>query len=74
MCSSDLLDNILIYLAEGEDYKEYIRLVLEAFLRVDSRLKLEKCEFRVIKTIFLGYILKPRKMSINPKKIKEVKD
>ena len=59
---------------EGEDYEEYIRLVLEALLRVDSRLKLEKCEFRVTKTIFLGYILESRKISIDLKKIREVRD
>ena len=48
--------------------------MLEALLRVDSRLKLEKCEFRVTKTVFLGYILELGKMSINLEKIREVRD
>ena len=68
------LDDILIYSAEGEDHEEHVRLVLEALLRVDSRLKLEKCEFGVTKTVFLGYVLEPRKMSIDPEKIREVRD
>ena len=48
--------------------------MLEALLRVDSRLKLEKYEFRVTRTIFLGYLLEPGKMSIDPEKVREVRD
>ena len=48
--------------------------MLEALLRVDSRLKLEKYEFGVTKTVFLGYVLEPGKMSIDPEKIREVRD
>ena len=54
------LDNILIYLENKKEHKTYIKLVLDALLKVDSRLKLSKCKFRVKKTIFLGYIIYPR--------------
>ena len=40
-----------------KEYKIYIKLVLDALLKVDSRLKLSKYKFRVKKTIFLDYII-----------------
>ena len=44
--------------------------VLEALVRVDLRLKLEKCKFRVKETKFLGFIIRLREIGIDPKKIK----
>ena len=44
--------------------------VLEALVKVDSRLKLEKYKFRVKGIKFLGFIIRPREIGIDPKKIK----
>jgi hypothetical protein len=68
------LDNILVYLDNEKDHEIYIRLVLEALAKVDSRLKLSKCKFGVKKTIFLGYVIEPRRISIDLEKIQRVKD
>ena len=68
------LDDILIYSERIEDHEEHVRLVLEALMRVDSRLKLEKCEFGVTETKFLGFIIRPGEMSIDPEKIERVKN
>ena len=68
------LDNILIYLENNKEYKIYIKLVLDALLKIDSRLKLSKCEFRVTETLFLGYVIRLGQISINPKKIQRIKD
>ena len=40
-----------------KEYKIYIKLVLDALLKVDSRLKLNKCKFRIKEIVFLGYII-----------------
>jgi hypothetical protein len=63
------LDDILIYSENEEDHEKHVSLVLEALSKVDSRLKLSKYEFSIQKTIFLGYVIKPGKMSIDPEKI-----
>jgi hypothetical protein len=46
-----------------------VRLILEALSKVDSRLKLSKYKFRVKKSVFLGYVIKLGKMSIDLEKI-----
>jgi hypothetical protein len=63
------LDDILVYSEHEKDHKKYVSLVLEALFKVDSRLKLSKCEFSIQKTLFLGYVIKPGKISIDPEKI-----
>jgi hypothetical protein len=63
------LDNILIYSENEEDHEKHVSLVLEALSKIDSRLKLSKYEFSVRKTIFLGYVIKLGKISIDPEKI-----
>ena len=68
------LDDILVYSENDEDHETHIKLVLDALLKVDSRLKISKCEFGVTETLFLGYVIRPRQMSINPEKIQRIKD
>jgi hypothetical protein len=68
------LDDILVYLNNEKDHEIHVRLVLEALSKVDSRLKLSKCEFGVRKSIFLGYVIEPGKMSIDPEKIQRIRD
>jgi len=41
------LNNILIYTKKRENYKKYIKLVIEKLAEVDSRLKFSKCHFEV---------------------------
>jgi len=66
------LDNILIYIKKEENHKKYIKLVIKKLAEVDSRLKLSKCRFRVKQAIFLGYIIRPGQIAIDPEKIKIV--
>ena len=68
------LDDILVYSENDEDHETHVKLVLDALLKVDSRLKLSKCEFGVIETLFLGYVIRPGQMSIDPEKIQRIKD
>jgi hypothetical protein len=68
------LDDLLIYSKNKEDHGEHVRLVLEALAKVDSRLKLSKCEFGVRKTTFLGYVIELGRMSIKLEKIQRVVD
>jgi hypothetical protein len=41
------LDDILVYSEHEIDHEKYISLVLEALSKIDSQLKLSKCEFEI---------------------------
>ena len=51
------LNNILIYLTEESQHKQYIRIVLKALLVAELFIKLFKCLFSVKHVPFLRYII-----------------
>jgi hypothetical protein len=51
------LDNILIYSKKGEDYKDYVRQVLERLRKHKLYAKLSKCEFCVKQVKYLRFIV-----------------
>ena len=66
------LDNIIIYLNSKQEYKEHIEWVLKRLYKKDMPVIIEKCEFHIRKTNFVGFIIKLRQISINLKKIKAI--
>ncbi|APA10428.1 hypothetical protein sscle_06g051980 [Sclerotinia sclerotiorum 1980 UF-70] len=68
------LDDILVFSQKVEEHEGHVIKVLEAFRKVDSRLKLSKCEFSVKKVTFLGYVVEPGQMSIDPEKTEKVRN
>jgi len=66
------LNNIIIYLNSEEEYKKYIEWVLQRLYNKEIPIAIEKCEFHTTKTDFVGFIIKLRYISINPKKIKAI--
>ena len=52
------LDNIIIYLDSKKDYYKYIKQVLEQLNKVEILIVIEKCEFLIKKTNFVGFIIK----------------
>ena len=66
------LDNIIIYSNSGEKYKEYIKWVLKRLYKENMPVIIKKCEFYTKKTNFIGFIIKLRQISIDPKKIKTI--
>ena len=51
------LDNILIYSNNTENYVRYVSLVLKVLRERELLIKLEKCEWYIIRTGFLGHIV-----------------
>jgi hypothetical protein len=49
-----------------------MKQVLEALARKKFRLKLFKYNFYIKKIMFLGYIITPRKIGLDPKKIQAI--
>jgi hypothetical protein len=50
----------------------YIKQVLEVFAKKRFRLKLSKYNFYIKEIVFLGYIIIPRKIGLDPKKIRAI--
>jgi len=66
------LDNIIIYLNSKEKYRKYIKWVLQRLYDKEIPIAIEKCEFYIIKTNFIGFIIKLKYISMDLKKIKAI--
>ena len=66
------LNNIIIYLNSKEEYKEYIKWVLERLYKENIPVAIEKYKFYTKKTDFVGFIIKLEQISIDLKKIKAI--
>ena len=54
------LNNIIIYSNSKEEYKEYIKWVLERLYKENILIIIKKYEFYIKKTDFIGFIIKLR--------------
>jgi len=66
------LDDIIIYLNSKEEYKKYIKWVLQRLYNKEILIAIEKCEFYITKTNFVEFIIKLRRISMDPKKIEAI--
>jgi len=66
------LDDIIFYLNSEEEHKKYIEWVLQRLYDEEILIAIEKCEFYIMKTDFVGFIIKLGRISINPKKIEAI--
>ena len=66
------LDNIIIYFKMEEEHYKYIKWVLQRLIDKKILVAIKKCKFYIIKTEFCKFIIKLKRLSINPKKIKAV--
>jgi hypothetical protein len=68
------LDDILIYLDNLEEHRWHICQVLQQLKEVGLTLKPSKCEFYTDRMEYLGYIISPMGIQMDPDKIRTVKD
>ena len=66
------LNNIIIYSNSKKEYKEYIEWVLSRLYKENMPVIIKKYKFHTKKTDFVGFIIKLRQISIDPKKIKTI--
>ena len=66
------LNNIIIYLNNKKEYKEYIKQVLSRLYKENMLVAIKKCKFYTKKTDFIGFIIKLRQISMDPKKIEAI--
>jgi hypothetical protein len=68
------LDDILIYSDNLEQYRNHVRLILERIQQVGLNLKPTKYEFHMHKTEYLGYIIAPEGILMDPEKVRAIKE
>ena len=68
------LDDILIFSDTEEEHREHVTKVLEALRKSDLRIKPEKCRFHVQRVEYLGYVITPEGLQMDPAKIRDVKE
>jgi transposase InsO family protein len=68
------LDDILIYSRNRTEHLEHVRTVLKLLRKAGLYAKIEKCEFFVEETTFLGIIVGANGLRMDPEKIKAVID
>src|SRR5215475_10889000 len=67
-CSA-YLNDILVYSNSLDEYKTYVRRVLDLLLANGLHLNLEKCEFYRTKVNYLGIIISEKGISMDPAKV-----
>ena len=66
------LNDIIIYLISKEEYGEHVKWVLKRLEEEKMLVVIKKCEFFTRKTNFIGFIIKPGKISIDLKKVEAI--
>ena len=66
------IDDILIYSRSDEEHEDHLRRVLQILREHRLYAKLKKCDFWLREVSFLGHIITPAGISVDPKKIASV--
>lgn len=68
------LDDILVYSKDLQEHRQHVRQVLERLYKNRLFVKAEKCEFHAATVSFLGYIISPGEIKMDPAKVAAVKE
>jgi hypothetical protein len=68
------MDDILIYSSDLEHHHKIVREVLSRLQKYDLYLRPEKCEFELQEIKYLGMIIRPGEVRMNPGKVVAVRD
>jgi transposase InsO family protein len=68
------LDDILIYSDSEEEHREHVRLVLNRLRRWKLYAKLSKCEFHTKRVDFLGFVVTPHGVVMDPKRVVAIQE
>jgi len=68
------IDDILVYSNNVEEHHEHVKKVLKRLIENNLYVKLEKCEFDVEETTFLGYVISKNGLRMDDSKVKAVLD
>ena len=67
------VDNILVTGHDQVTHREKVQKILMKLYRAGLQAKLAKCQFKVLRVEFLGYMVGKERVSIDPKKTQAVR-
>ena len=68
------IDDILIYSKNDEEHARHLRIVLTRLREHRLYAKFSKCEFWLDWVQFLGHVLTPEGVSVDPNKVQDILD
>jgi hypothetical protein len=68
------IDDILVYSKTMEEHEEHLWIVLQWLWQHQLYSKFSKCEFWIKEVPFLGHVISPEGVTMDPGKVKEVLD
>ena len=68
------IDDILIYSKNDEEHARHLRIVLTRLREHKLYAKFSKCEFWSDRVLFLGHVLTPDSVLVDPSKVPDVLD
>jgi hypothetical protein len=66
------IDDILVYLKSMEEHEDHLRIVLQRLREHQLYANFSKCEFWIKEVPFLGHMVSPEGITVDPIKVKEV--
>ena len=66
------INDILIYSKNIEEHEQHLRIVLTRLREHKLYAKFSKCEFWLDRVQFLGHVLTPEGISVDPSKVQDV--
>ena len=70
---TSFIDDILIYSNNELEHEQHVKRVLERLRSAGLQASIEKCEFNVTKTEYLGFVISTDGISVDPKKVSIIK-
>jgi hypothetical protein len=68
------IDNILVYSKSMEEHEEHLHIVLQWLWGHQLYAKFSKCEFWIDEVPFLGHVISPEGIVVDPRKVQDVLD
>jgi transposase InsO family protein len=70
----NIIDDILVFTDEWKKHLSTLRMVLQAIREADLRCKIKKCKFAVPEVHWVGHILEPGGIRVDPSKTTAIED
>jgi hypothetical protein len=67
-------DDILVYSNSMEEHEEHLRVMLQRLREHQLYTKFSKCEFWINEMPFLGHVISPKGIAVDPSKVRDVLD
>jgi hypothetical protein len=68
------IDDILVYSKSIEEHEEHFQVVLQHLREHQLYAKFSKCEFYINEVLFLGHVISPEGITVDPSKVRDVLD